>query len=79
MIHFLLLMISFPGWAPAVHFHASLPRSKEEEAAPTAPSSSWDPIYALPLGIALAVPAIQYEWYLVNEETQVSTLSSLNR
>ena len=55
-----------------MNFHASLPRSKEEETAPEVKSSSWDPLYALPLGIALAVPAIQYEWYLVNEETQVS-------
>ena len=53
-----------------MNFHASLPRAKEEEAAPVA-TSSWDPLYALPLGIALAVPAIQYEWYIVNEETQV--------
>jgi hypothetical protein len=32
----------------------------------------WDPIYAIPVGIAFAVPAINYEWYLVNEETQVT-------
>uniref|UniRef100_A0A7S3LAT6 ATP synthase subunit b n=1 Tax=Amphora coffeiformis TaxID=265554 RepID=A0A7S3LAT6_9STRA len=62
---------SLPGLAPSVNFHASLPRAKEEEAVPEAKSSSWDPLYALPLGIALAVPAIQYEWYLVNEETQL--------
>ena len=56
-----------------MNFHASLPTSKEEEAAPVATSSGlWDPLYALPLGIALAVPAIHYEWYLVNEETQVN-------
>lgn len=63
---------SVPGLAPSVNFHASLPRAKEEEAAPEATSSSWDPLYALPLGIAFAVPAIQYEWYLVNEETQLA-------
>lgn len=63
--------ISLPGLAPSVNFHASLPLAKEEEATPEATSSAWDPLYALPLGIALAVPAIQYEWYLVNEETQV--------
>ena len=54
-----------------MNFHASLPRAKEEEATPEPKSSSFDPIYALPVGIALAVPAINYEWYLVNEETQV--------
>lgn len=65
------LACSVPGLAPSVNFHASLPRAKEEEVAPEATSSSWDPLYALPLGIAIAVPAIHYEWYLVNEETQV--------
>ena len=64
-------MCSLPGLAPSVNFHASLPRAKEEEAVVEAKSSSWDPLYGLPLGIALAIPAIQYEWYLVNEETQV--------
>ena len=54
-----------------MNFHASLPRAKEEETAPEPKSSSFDPLYALPLGIAAAVPAIHYEWYLVNEETQV--------
>ena len=63
---------SLPGLAPSVNFHASLPRAKEEETAPEPKSSSFDPLYALPLGIAAAVPAIHYEWYLVNEETQVS-------
>lgn len=33
---------------------------------------SWDPLYSIPLGIAIAVPAIHYEWYLVNEETQLA-------
>lgn len=36
------------------------------------PKSSWDPIYAVPIGIAFAVPAVSYEWYLVNEETQLA-------
>lgn len=29
-------------------------------------------MYSIPLGIAFAVPAINYEWYLVNEETQLA-------
>jgi Mitochondrial ATP synthase B chain precursor (ATP-synt_B) len=36
------------------------------------PPSSWHPIYAVPLGIAFAVPVVQYEWYLFNEETQLA-------
>lgn len=36
------------------------------------PKSSWEPIYAVPLGIAFAVPAVHYEWYLFNEETQLA-------
>lgn len=36
-----------------------------------AAGSSWDPIYTVPLGIAVAVPAIHYEWYIFNEETQL--------
>jgi Mitochondrial ATP synthase B chain precursor (ATP-synt_B) len=60
-------------------FHATTKR--EDEAAPVLAaakppavesSSGWDPIYAVPLGIAFAVPAINYEWYIVNEETQLA-------
>lgn len=56
-------------------FHATAKR--EDEAAPVAvkpeeESSGWDPIYAVPIGIAFAVPAINYEWYIVNEETQLA-------
>lgn len=32
----------------------------------------WQPIYSVPLGIAFAVPAIHYEWYIFNEETQLA-------
>jgi Mitochondrial ATP synthase B chain precursor (ATP-synt_B) len=56
-------------------FHASSRTEEEnkkvEPVAEEAPKGLWDPIYALPLGIAFAVPAIHYEWYLVNEETQL--------
>jgi hypothetical protein len=66
-------------WGGSQTFHATTKR--EDEAAPVAavktpPSaestSGWHPIYAVPLGIAFAVPAINYEWYLVNEETQLA-------
>ena len=49
----------------------STPAAVEPTPAPTS-SSSWDPIYAVPIGIAFAVPAVHYEWYLVNEETQLA-------
>jgi hypothetical protein len=32
-------------------------------------------LYAIPVGVALAVPTIEFNWYLVNEETLVSIVS----
>lgn len=49
---------------------AATPAVAEKASPPS--TSSWEPIYAVPLGIAFAVPAIHYEWYLVNEETQLA-------
>lgn len=66
------------GQIPAAtsQFHATVKRDEEavatKEDAPVAKTSNWDPIYSVPLGIAFAVPAINYEWYLVNEETQLA-------
>jgi len=60
-------------------FHASA-RREEDAAATPAPVeeskgglfgtglSEW---YALPVGITAAVPLIQFDWYVVNEETQL--------
>lgn len=36
-----------------------------------ADSGWYTPAYGIAGGIALAVPAIHYQWYLINEETQV--------
>jgi Mitochondrial ATP synthase B chain precursor (ATP-synt_B) len=58
-----------------VGFHASSRREetvKEVVSKPEESGSSWDPSYGIPLGIAFAVPAINYEWYIVNEETQLA-------
>jgi len=33
--------------------------------------SDW---YALPIGIAAAIPAIKFEWYVINEETQLAAV-----
>lgn len=58
-------------------YHASSKREDETAPAPTKKEEAeggfkWEPIYAVPLGVCLAVPALNYEWYLVNEETQLA-------
>ena len=56
-----------------MEFHASAKREEEAKAAPVEEKGvlSWNSVYSIPLGIAVAVPVINYEWYLVNEETQL--------
>lgn len=61
-------------------FHASAKREEEAKAEVTLPVeeskgglfgtglSEW---YALPIGVAAAVPLIKLEWYVINEETQL--------
>jgi len=66
---------------PRLNFHVSVPRQaeskpssslQEEEEQPEKKSAGWwDPIYSIPLGITAAVPVLHYEWYLINEETQL--------
>jgi len=67
---------AIPGSAS---FHASARREEEADAAAVVPAegkgglfgtglSEW---YALPVGVAAAVPLIKLEWYVVNEETQL--------
>lgn len=61
---------------PHFGFHSSAPR--EEESKPMEPTkkgglfgtgvNEW---YALPVGLAAAIPMIKFEWYVVNEETQL--------
>jgi hypothetical protein len=63
------------------HFHVSDKREDPAAAAVPAPAGAaavpeekkgwWEPIYLVPLGIAVAVPALHYEWLLITEETQV--------
>lgn len=63
---------------PAVaHFHASVPTTQDDKAATLAveqqPAAGfWNPALSIPVGIAFAVPALSYEWYLINEETQLA-------
>jgi len=62
---------------PHLSFHASTRQKEEAKAVEPAPSkggllgtgvSEW---FALPIGITAAIPLIQYEWYVINEETQL--------
>jgi len=68
--------------APRVmSFHAT--SKKEEEAKEVAAVTKSDgglfgtglsPWFALPVGMAAAVPAIKFDWYIVNEETQLAAV-----
>lgn len=62
--------------APRFEFHGTARRTQEPEDTAAAVADEkegfWEPIYAVPVGIAFAIPAITYEWYLVNEETQLA-------
>lgn len=59
------------------NFHAS-PKREEESKEVAAPSkgglfgtglSEW---LALPIGLSAAIPAIKFDWYIINEETQLT-------
>ena len=58
-----------------VGFHSTARR--EEEAKEDKPAddgfmgTGLSHLYAIPVGVAFAVPAIEFEWFLVNEETLV--------
>jgi len=60
-------------------FHASAPREEEsKEVEPVSKGglfgtglSEW---FALPIGITAAVPMIKFDWYVVNEETQLAAV-----
>lgn len=58
---------------PTASFHSTpvVKEEKKEELKPLEAPSWWDPMYSVPLGIAAAVPMLHYEWYVVNEETQL--------
>jgi hypothetical protein len=69
------------GLAPrSMAFHAS--ERREEEAKPVAVPESKGGLlgsglsewFALPIGIAAAVPIIQFDWYVINEETQLAAV-----
>jgi len=75
------LISSFKGGAstisfPQAEFHASARR--EEEVKPVdsevveADKGWWDNVYMIPIGFTLAIPAIHFDWLIVNEETQLA-------
>jgi len=60
-------------------FHASAKKEEEATATTTLPAESKGGLFgtglsewfALPLGVAAAVPFLKLEWYVINEETQL--------
>lgn len=68
-----------PAIFQASQFHASSRREEEEKAKPAAVKgglfgtglSEW---YALPVGLTAAVPIIHFDWYVINEETQLAAV-----
>jgi len=66
-------------------FHASAKREEEaKEATPASSAPTFDKgglfgtgineWFALPVGVAAAVPLIKFDWYVVNEETQLAAV-----
>jgi len=66
-------------------FHASAKRDEEaKEATPASSAPTFDKgglfgtgineWFALPVGVAAAVPLIKFDWYVVNEETQLAAV-----
>eukprot|EP00541_Cyclophora_tenuis_P003717 CAMPEP_0116567104 /NCGR_PEP_ID=MMETSP0397-20121206/14815_1 /TAXON_ID=216820 /ORGANISM="Cyclophora tenuis, Strain ECT3854" /LENGTH=266 /DNA_ID=CAMNT_0004094045 /DNA_START=89 /DNA_END=889 /DNA_ORIENTATION=+ len=53
-------------------FHATPRRQEEVKKEEDKPSTGLVPWIALPIGVAAAVPLLQYEWLVVNEETQLA-------
>lgn len=57
-------------------FHVSAPRSKEEEKDATAvepAQSGISPLFALPIGVCVAVPILEFQWFIPNEETLLAS------
>jgi len=72
------LACRIPAVSTQVNFHASARREedKKDEAAPFSKGgllgtgvNEW---YALPLGLAAAIPTLEYQWFIINEELQLA-------
>jgi len=66
--------------APSSSFHCSAPRNNKEEEtdaaaavveAPAAKSNM--ALYAIPLGVVAAVPILEFQWFIPNEETLLAS------
>jgi hypothetical protein len=63
--------------ASAFHFSARREEEAKENSSEVAEKEGFmgtgmSHLYAIPVGVAFAVPVIEFNWYLVNEETLVS-------
>jgi len=65
------------SWAvpSASSFHYSAPRKEEEKdsAAVEPASSGISPLYAIPVGVALAVPILEFQWFDPDAETLLAS------
>jgi hypothetical protein len=48
-------------------------KKEEETAAPPAESGGISPLFAIPVGVAAAVPILQFQWFVPNEETLLAS------
>eukprot|EP00533_Pseudo-nitzschia_delicatissima_P010549 CAMPEP_0116090184 /NCGR_PEP_ID=MMETSP0327-20121206/6819_1 /TAXON_ID=44447 /ORGANISM="Pseudo-nitzschia delicatissima, Strain B596" /LENGTH=317 /DNA_ID=CAMNT_0003581417 /DNA_START=505 /DNA_END=1458 /DNA_ORIENTATION=- len=74
----LLFSFSARNWAApsqAASFHYSAPRKEEEkETEAAAPASSGiSPLFAIPVGVALAVPILEFQWFHPDAETLLAS------
>jgi len=62
--------------APRVQYFHSTPRREEEAAKPVEGEVEekgwWDPLYMIPIGWTFAIPALHSEFFIINEETQLT-------
>lgn len=55
-------------------FHYSAPRKSEEKEEEVAPASSGiSPLFAIPVGVALAVPILEFQWFDPDAETLLAS------
>lgn len=62
-----------PSAGNILSFHTTAPTKDDKDAAELNPAvtKSNNALFALPVGIAIAIPAISQEWFAINEETQL--------
>ena len=74
-----LLVHRIPSVSTQVNFHASARRQEDADKDKPAPFSQGGLLgtgvnewYALPLGVAAAIPILEYQWFVINEELQLA-------